>query len=140
MFEWARGVTHFKWDSPSRVETRVDRQRARERHWREVCRVVDRRDGARCRACRRACDPFTPDLLHRAHRHHLRFLSLGGEDSTECVLLLCARCHDDVHRHRLRIEAQTPYGADGALAFFRTTDGEEYLSRRERAPGIPERG
>jgi len=62
-----------------------------ERHWRDVCRLVDRRDNGRCRVCGRACSPSALSMVDRAERHHLTYRSRGGADETRNVLTLCRR-------------------------------------------------
>jgi 5-methylcytosine-specific restriction endonuclease McrA len=49
--------------------------------------AVWRRDSGRCRTCG----------ARGAHVHHLRFRSRGGRWTTANCLLLCRRCHQDVH-------------------------------------------
>lgn len=125
---------------PSRYEEKADKRAVKEANWRVVSKQVDRRDNYRCRCCGQPTNPEAVDLLERGHRHHLTYRSKGGNDVASNVLSLCARCHDAEHRHRLRIEVMTAYGADGPCSFWRTdADGQEYLSRREVRPGHVER-
>jgi RNA-directed DNA polymerase len=55
--------------------------------------AVWRRDGGRCRACQGRA----------THVHHVCYRSHGGRTSTANCLLLCRRCHQDVHARILRI-------------------------------------
>ena len=89
----------------SRAADKQEKRKAKERNKREVYKLVRARDGKRCRNCK------SPEDLHH---HHLRFRSLGGGDSTRNLLLLCARCHADVHGYRLYIEG---LDANGILQF-----------------------
>lgn len=69
----------------------ADRQRSK------IYRQVERRDNYRCRACG---DPVKVGSVHeldRAHHHHIRFRSQGGDDSTPNVVLLCPLCHAAIH-------------------------------------------
>lgn len=84
----------------TRAQEKAEKLAAAERHWRDICRLVDRRDAGRCRVCGRACSPTALAMVDRAERHHLRFRSQGGEDSTANVLTICKRdCHAAVHTH-----------------------------------------
>lgn len=81
----------------TRFDERLARNAALEQHWRETCRLVDQRDGGRCRVCDRRCSPLSATLTHRAERHHLIPLSRGGADHSSNILTLCKRCHEDRH-------------------------------------------
>lgn len=140
---WTDGP-HFKGDGKSRHDLKRDKAAAKEENWRKVCRQVDTRDHYRCRCCGTQGNPDGLDALDRLHRHHLAFRSKGGQDVASNLLLLCPRCHDAVHVKRtLRIEAQSEYGADGALAFWRYTGShpgsDEYAVKRETSCGVTER-
>lgn len=124
---WESG-THFKHEEPSRHESRKARKAAEEAAWRAVCDAVDKRDGKVCRCCDKRSDPEKTGLLERGHRHHLVYRSAGGKDETANLVTLCAGCHDDEHRNRLRIEGNP----DVALQFFRKDDhGVWFVSREE---------
>ena len=134
MIRWTE--PHQKADEPGRVESRKARRAAQDALWRDVCRAVDQRDKGRCRCCGRRCDPDAVDMLRRGHRHHLTYRSAGGEDSTANLVLICAMCHEDEHRHRLRIEGD----ADIGLVFYRRdAAGSWFQTRRELSPGRVER-
>ena len=117
----------------SRLMRRYKKRAAEQQAERDAYRAVNVRDGYRCRACGKSADTRSVDSLSRGHHHHLTFRSKGGEHSTANVCLLCARCHDDLHAHRLRLEVTTEQGADGPLETWRTGIDGEYLSRREVA-------
>lgn len=130
---WPRGESHQKCDEPSRVDRRRDKKAAEEKRWLETCRAVNVRDQYRCRACGRACDPSSPDMLKRGHHHHLTFRSRGGNDTTDNVCLLDAECHSLLHKHVLDIRGN----ADEALEVWRLSkDHGWYLSARELAPHV----
>jgi len=121
--------TFFKWNEPSRVEIAMKRQAERAKQETAVYRTVDRRDGFRCRCCGLRTDQYAIGLLRGEH-HHVVYRSAGGETTTANVCLLCAGCHVDEHRHRLRIDGN----ADTGLTFWwRDRDHEEYVIRRELA-------
>ena len=88
----------------SRAEERQDKLAMRKQIERAVYRAVDARDKYRCRACGERCSPSATSLLQKAHRHHIRFRSAGGETVTANVVTVCARCHADLHAYRLTIE------------------------------------
>ena len=73
---------------------RAKREKAREkeRQWQRVRACVLVRDNRRCRVCK------TRDGVDV---HHIRFRSVGGEDSTANCAALCRVCHADVHAYRL---------------------------------------
>lgn len=125
--------SHFKSEEPSRYERKRDAKAAAESQWTKLCRVVDHRDRLTCRACGRRCRPDAPSLLDRGERHHIIYRSAGGQDSSDNVVLICMGCHNDEHKHRLRIEGN----ADVALTFHRQLRaGEWYIARQETAPHV----
>lgn len=128
---------HFKQDEPSRHSTAKQRKADAEAAWREVCKLVDLRDGKQCRCCDKRSDPDATGLLTRGHRHHLVYRSAGGRDTTTNLVTLCATCHDDEHRSRLwvtGVNPDRPADADGPLLFWRRgDDGIRYIAREEIA-------
>ena len=80
----------------SRTAEKAARLARKERERREAYRLVERRDGYRCRSCG---ERWTSGEGH----HHLKFRSGGGADTTANLLLLCQRCHADVHAYRLTL-------------------------------------
>ena len=130
LMTWSDGKPRFKQDEPSRHETARDRKAAYEKAWREMCAVIDKRDGKACRCCDKRSDPEATGLLARGHRHHLVYRSAGGTDESSNVVTLCASCHDDEHRNRLRIEGNP----DERLTFWRKDEaGGWYVAREETA-------
>ena len=71
-----------------------DKAREKERQWQRVRQCVLVRDGRRCRVCK------TRDGVDV---HHIRFRSVGGENSTANCAAICKCCHADVHAYRLAI-------------------------------------
>lgn len=61
--------------------------RAKERAWQQVRAEVKLRDGGRCRLC------SAPGV----DVHHVTYRSRGGKDETRNNVLLCRKCHADVH-------------------------------------------
>ena len=128
--------TMFKHDLPSRHDTAKQKKADAERAWREVCAAVDLRDGKACRCCDKRSDPEKTGLLERGHRHHIVYRSAGGKDETGNLVTLCADCHNDEHKNRLRIEGNP----DVALQFFRRDDaGCWFMSREETAVRVVRR-
>lgn len=101
----------------SRAEAKADRRNAAKRNQRMVYAIVTARDGRKCRACKRSVDPNATDMLRRAHHHHVVFRSAGGKDETGTLMLACARCHADIHAHRMTVIGN----ADGTLTFSTET-------------------
>lgn len=131
----------FKWDMPSRFDKKLEDELNEAAVWTALCKVVDARDKRICRACGKHSDLDAVGLLLRGHRHHIVYLSAGGKDESSNVVTLCAKCHNDEHRHRLRIDGN----ADERLEFWRKVrppsgrDGVWYLARREIAPHVIEK-
>jgi 5-methylcytosine-specific restriction endonuclease McrA len=112
----------------SRFQTRKARKLARDAHWREVCRLVDLRDGHRCRVCGRWTNPDSLTLLERGHRHHLIYRSAGGPDESWNVATLCPECHDDEHSGKIRLTGNADVRDAGShrlcgICVERPTDG-----------------
>lgn len=103
--------------------------------WVAVCKVVDHRDGKRCRVCGRRCDPNAADLVRHAHRHHITYRSAGGQDTSDNLVTLCAECHADEHAHRLKVEGN----GDTGIEVWRLNNDGWYLSAREVRCGQVER-
>lgn len=135
---WNDGKTHFKGDEPSRVDERFERDRkeaADEKRWDAE---IDRRDGKKCRACGKPSDPDRVGLTTRGHRAHIVYASACGSMGPFNRVTLCAKCHTDEHKDRLRFtEDGGPYvgiDANGPMEFWRKDADERwYLSRREIA-------
>lgn len=87
----------------SRADEKTENAREIGRQQRALWALVARRDRFQCRACHGPADPNAMDMLKRGHRHHVRFRSAGGRDESTNLAMLCARCHADVHAHRLTI-------------------------------------
>jgi 5-methylcytosine-specific restriction endonuclease McrA len=98
----------------SRYESKKARKTAEEAERRRVYRAVTARDGGCCRLCKRRTDPNATSLLAKGHHHHVQYRSKGGQDTTDNLLLLCAACHDGVHRGRIRLSGD----ADAARGIF----------------------
>jgi 5-methylcytosine-specific restriction endonuclease McrA len=88
---------------PTRYRTKATRKAEKEAHERTVHQAVDARDHHTCRVCGRYCSPRAVTLLERSHRHHLVYRSAGGKDTTANLITLCAHCHDDEHKKRIRL-------------------------------------
>jgi hypothetical protein len=96
-------ATNFKHEQPSRVDEKIDRVSKKAAALREVHKAVDLRDKRRCRAYGVRVNPTASSLLERGHRHHIRFRSQGGQDTTENLITLSARAHADIHAGKLHI-------------------------------------
>jgi 5-methylcytosine-specific restriction endonuclease McrA len=120
---------------PSRYDKAKHKELAEAAQWKQVCKVVDRRDKRRCRACGHSADPNAIGITQRGERHHIVYRSAGGVDASYNVALLCAACHNEEHRHQLRIEGN----ADERLDIWRRDSDEWYLARRELAPYVIEK-
>lgn len=126
-----------KWDMKSRIDERRERKAAEESHWRDVCRVVDKRDAGHCRVCGRRTDPYATDMLRRGEHHHLVYRSAGGVDENWNVVLLCLSCHRAEHDGKIEIRGNADTGIEVWRRHAET--GEFYLSIREASLGVRER-
>lgn len=108
MFTWEMAYP-MRFPKPeSRAAEKAQKQRAKLFNRRSVWRFVKERDHHRCRNC---------SSTRGLHHHHIQFLSRGGNDSSENVVLLCAECHADIHAYRLHIVGMD---ANKQLKFVRT--------------------
>lgn len=89
---------------------------------REAYRLVDLRDGKRCRACGRRCRSTMECVPDRLEHHHHPFRSLGGRHTTGELVTLCLTCHVEAQQHRLVITGHP----DGVLTF--SQDDREWTS------------
>ena len=62
-----------------------------------VFHAVSVRDEFRCRACDRRVTRTLAAVPDRIEHHHVIPRSLGGEDTTKNVALLCLSCHTKRH-------------------------------------------
>lgn len=129
---------HFKRDEPSRRQVKIGRKAEQLAQWTTVCRLVDRRDGGRCRVCHRRCDVKALTLIDRAHRHHIAYRSAGGADETWNVVTVCAGCHEQQHQlGTLDVRGN----ADTSIEIWRLdTERLWFMDAREVRPGQWERG
>lgn len=79
-----------------KARARAEKARTRSAGYRQVCAAVDMRDGGTCRCCGAWAG-------EARHHHHIVFRSQRGADTLDNILVLCARCHESVHRHTLTI-------------------------------------
>ncbi len=96
----------------SRAADRKATKREAEKHRQMVYSLVRVRDKFRCRHC------GTTDGVEV---HHIKFRSVGGEDSTKNLALLCRCCHNEIHAYRLAVEGN----ANMTLKFYRSRDPHE---------------
>ena len=92
----------------SRAAEKKKADREKDTHWRAVRQAVLVRDHWRCRCC------GTPE---KVDVHHIRFRSMGGEDSTNNCIAACRECHCEMHAYRLFIHGND---ANKRLRFERT--------------------
>ncbi len=64
-------------------------QHLRSDKWREICRLVKRRDRGICQECLESVGE---------HVHHLTYERMGDELLSDLVLL-CRGCHEEIHPH-----------------------------------------
>ena len=71
---------------PRRPRLRLDPEAHR-----QLCQQVLERDSWRCQCCGRMSD---------LQVHHIHPRGRLGADAEQNLITLCARCHDNIHRHR----------------------------------------
>lgn len=114
-----------------------------ETHAKQVKALVKKRDG-HCRwpevhTCRKGLECA-----------HIVDASRGGPMETENLILVCGWIHrrgpESIHGKQLKVEKDTPSGADGAVSFWRQSGEFDrlhqpiyYLVKREIRPGEVER-
>ncbi len=92
-------------DRRSRRHQAIQRGARSRRGSAETRRTVQRRDGFAC---------MCPDCPHTVwlHTHHLTLYCQGGLSVPSGMVLLCSRCHRNVHRGTLRIHGTPDTGLD----------------------------
>jgi 5-methylcytosine-specific restriction endonuclease McrA len=65
---------------------------------------VSRRSNSRCNSC-----GVSISFLRKAHLHHIKPLSKGGDNSLENLELLCADCHMDKHPDKSHLFRREKY-------------------------------
>lgn len=93
----------------SRAAEKQDARKLKEAFRKVIYRLVSKRDQYACRCCHAK----GPGPLHH---HHIRHRSLQGHDTEQNIVLLCQKCHADVHAWRLSIHGTD---ANGVLGFTR---------------------
>lgn len=94
---------------PKPVPRLLDRTAARrlaDQAWEACKRIVDARDGYKCRACGRHVRRTLTLCPERAEHHHLvsrRLLPKALQMDARLVILTCARCHHALTRHTVRV-------------------------------------
>ena len=88
----------------SRAADRKATKREAEKHRQMVYSLVRVRDKFRCRCCKSA------DMVDV---HHIKFRSVGGDESTKNLALLCRICHASIHAYRLSVSGD----ANSTLTF-----------------------
>lgn len=133
-----RVQTMFKHEQPSRVDEQLAQEATDAANLRRWNAEIDRRDGKQCRVCDRKSDPDVVGLTKRGHRAHIVYASACGSWEPFNRVTLCAACHNDEHKDRLRFTAEGgPYSgidANAGMTFWRKDkDGRWYVVREEVA-------
>jgi 5-methylcytosine-specific restriction endonuclease McrA len=84
---------------------RIDQKRDQDKKLRDAIVAVWARDGSTCRACGRRVRRSNSGVALRGHVHHVvkRSQSKSLRSDPANLLLLCQRCHSDVHTYDLVI-------------------------------------
>ena len=106
---------------------------------------IERREKAKARKRDGRCRWPEPHKCRFAlESAHIVHASLGGAMAAENLVTLCGWLHrrgpETQQYGQLKIEKETPAGANGPLSFWRKlVSGEWYCVAREKAPGVIER-
>lgn len=92
-------TTNFKWQQKTAAEDRAERKKDERRKEQEIYRAVNVRDKRKCRICKKS--------EFYMHHHHIVYRSKGGEHTLENVLLLCGKCHSQVHKGQVHLEGDS---------------------------------
>jgi hypothetical protein len=104
---------------PKPVPRLVDRtasKRLADQAWTACKRLVDARDGYRCRCCQRKTVTTLALIPARAEHHHLlsrRLLPKAFQTDPRLVILVCASCHGHLTRHEVAMAADVLFWYDG---------------------------
>lgn len=95
---------HQKFDEPSPIDAKVEKQAEAASTETTVYAAVTIRDTHMCRVCAKWFHADAVGLLEGGHHHHIVYRSAQGETSLENVCLLCVKCHNAEHKHRIAID------------------------------------
>jgi len=84
----------------SRLDQKSKKARKTEQDRRAAYRLVDIRDGYRCRCCTVKVSAHSPDLTKRLEHHHIRGRFGKDAETTANIVTLCKTCHDLRHVKR----------------------------------------
>ena len=73
----------------------------------ETQRIVYERDRSTCRSCGWNRDRWRSDDPRILELHHVRHHRDRGPNEPENLIVLCSRCHDDIHARRLLVDPVT---------------------------------
>lgn len=93
-----------------RLLTKWHKQLEKDRQWRAVSKVVRKRDGGKCRSCRKPGQQV----------HHIVYRSHGGKDVAANLILTCDKCHAAIHAKVILVSFKLPNPA-ASITFTRNT-------------------
>lgn len=76
-----------------RVISKREKALEKSRQLRKAREFVKQRDKGKCRCCARS----------GAEVHHAKYRSQGGDHDPNNLVLLCKRCHEDIHAHLIDV-------------------------------------
>jgi 5-methylcytosine-specific restriction endonuclease McrA len=83
---------------PKNKPYRIDRStKAGQAEWLALTTDVAKRDGYMCQV--EGCDKTV--LANAIDPHHIVYLSRGGSDTIDNLILICNKHHDDIHQHKI---------------------------------------
>lgn len=135
---FAKTGSFFKWQEATRADEQLEEQAAAAANERDVYAAVTKREEHRCRVCGAWCNPQATGLLEKGHHHHVVYRSAGGPTTLENICLLCAKCHNDEHQHRISIEGNA-HAAPWLTLLMKDVQGQWYVWRQEIALRVYER-
>lgn len=126
LIEWERGKPMPKPARGSAILAREKADTERKAHEAEIAKQVKARDG-KCRW------PEAHKCRGGLEAAHIVDKSRGGETSRGNEFAVCRWIHrsgpESIHGKQLKVEKETPAGADGALSFWRQTGEYDALGQ-----------
>lgn len=69
----------------------------------DVQKIVYKRDGNKCQFCGWTRERWSREDPRRLELHHVHGHADGGQNTVENLVVLCSKCHDDLHAKRIEL-------------------------------------
>jgi 5-methylcytosine-specific restriction endonuclease McrA len=104
-----------------RILSKWQKQLEKDRQWRDVSKVVRKRDGGKCRSCKKPGSQL----------HHIVYRSHGGKDVAANLILTCDRCHAAIHAKVILVKF-TLQNPAASITFTLNTQWDDISEKRGR--------